>query len=58
MTTLTCADLARDEAVQAQMVWTCGPDDGSRKGNWHQVRRIRIRDGNGWREIEVKETSK
>lgn len=31
-----------------ETVWTCDAD-----GNWRQERRIRLRDGRGWREIRV-----
>ena len=49
MTTLSSADLARDISVPGiEPVWTCDAD-----GNWRQERRIRLRDGNGWREIRV-----
>jgi len=49
MTTLSSADLARDISVLGiEPVWTCDAD-----GNWRQERRIRLRDGKGWREIRV-----
>jgi len=49
MTTLSSADLARDISVPGiEPVWTCDAD-----GHWRQERRIRLRDGNGWREIRV-----
>lgn len=34
------------------------PKSTIRNGQWVVVQMIRIRDGNGWREIEVKETRK
>lgn len=46
MTTLTLIEAT-------QLKWTCGPDDGSNAGPWHQEPRILTQDGKGWRETIV-----